>query len=107
MTAWLYLFCAGALEIVRALGLKHSDGFTRLWPSLGTLAAIALSFTLLAASLKSIPFGTAYAVWTGIGAAGAVVAGILLFDESADLARIACVLMIVAGTVGLRLVTTG
>jgi len=107
MTAWLFLFLAGALEIVWALGLRHSDGFTRLWPSLGTLAAIALSFMLLATSLKSIPFGTAYAVWTGIGAAGAVVIGIFLFDESADPVRITCVILIVMGTIGLKLVTPG
>jgi quaternary ammonium compound-resistance protein SugE len=96
---------AGVLEIVWALGLKYSDGFTQLWPSLLTLAAIAMSFALLGWSLKSVPFGTAYAVWTGIGAVGAAVAGIMLFGESADSARVACLVLIVAGTVGLRLVT--
>lgn len=105
MTAWLCLLLAGALEIVWAVGLKHSDGFTRFWPSLGTVLAIAMSFALLAMSLKSVPFGTAYAIWTGIGAAGAVIVGIIAFQESADVARLVCVFMIIAGTVGLKLVT--
>lgn len=87
------------------VGLKQSDGFTRFWPSLGTVLAIALSFGLLAVSLKSVPFGTAYAVWTGIGAAGTVIVGIVAFQEPADAARLACVIMIVAGVVGLKLVT--
>jgi quaternary ammonium compound-resistance protein SugE len=103
--AWLCLLGAGALEIVWALGLKYSHGFTRFWPSVITLAAIALSFALLGLSLKSVPFGTAYAVWTGIGAAGAVVLGICLFGEPADAVRIGCVVLIVAGIVGLRLVS--
>jgi quaternary ammonium compound-resistance protein SugE len=103
--AWFSLFMAGVLEIVWALGLKYSDGFTRLWPSVITLAAIAMSFALLGMSLKSVPFGTAYAIWTGIGAAGAAVAGMMLFGESADWARVGCLLLIVVGTVGLRLVT--
>jgi quaternary ammonium compound-resistance protein SugE len=102
---WLSLLMAGVLEIVWALGLKYSDGFTRLWPSLLTLAAIAMSFALLGLSLKSVPFGTAYAVWTGIGSVGAAVTGIMLFGESADWARVTCLVLIVAGTVGLRLVT--
>jgi quaternary ammonium compound-resistance protein SugE len=101
--AWLYLLLAGALEILWALGLKQSDGFTRLWPSLGTLAAIALSFALLALALKSVPFGTAYAVWTGIGAAGTAILGIVLFGESADAMRLVCLGLIVAGIVGLKL----
>jgi quaternary ammonium compound-resistance protein SugE len=103
--AWLSLLLAGALEIVWALGLKYSHGFTRLWPSVITLGAIALSFAMLSLSLKSVPFGTAYAVWTGIGAAGAAIAGMWLFGESADLPRVCCLVLIVAGTVGLRLVT--
>ena len=103
--AWLSLFLAGILEIVWALGLKYSHGFTRFWPSVGTLVAIALSFTLLSLSLRSVPFGTAYAIWTGIGAAGAAIAGMCLFGESSDAARLCCLAMIVAGTVGLRLVT--
>lgn len=79
MTAWLCLLLAGALEIAWAVGLKQSDDFTRFWPSLATVLAIALSFSLLAVSLKSVPFGTAYAVWTGIGAAGTVIVGIVAF----------------------------
>jgi quaternary ammonium compound-resistance protein SugE len=105
MTAWLCLLLAGALEIIWALGLKQSDGFTRLWPSLGTLGAIALSFALLAVSLKSVPFGTAYAIWTGIGAAGTVTLGIFMFGEPADAARLLCIALIVTGIVGLKLVT--
>jgi quaternary ammonium compound-resistance protein SugE len=105
MSAWLCLLFAGLLEIVWAVGLKHSDGFTRFWPSVGTVLAIALSFTLLAISLKSVPFGTAYAIWTGIGAAGAVIVGIVAFQEPADAARLVCVSMIIAGTIGLKLVT--
>ena len=103
--AWLSLFMAGALEIIWALGLKYSNGFTRFWPSVVTLLAIAMSFVLLGLSLRSVPFGTAYAIWTGIGAAGAAIAGMSLFGESADLARVCCVALIVVGTIGLKLVT--
>jgi quaternary ammonium compound-resistance protein SugE len=107
MTAWLALLLAGLLEVIWAFGLKYSDGFTRLWPSVGTIAAIGLSFALLALSLKSVPFGTAYAVWTGIGAAGTACVGILVFGESADLARLTCVTLIVAGTIGLKFAEPG
>ena len=103
--AWLALFMAGALEIIWALGMKYSDGFTRFWPSAVTVLAVVMSFACLGLSLKAVPFGTAYAVWTGIGAAGAAFAGILLFNESADWGRIACMILIVAGTIGLRFVT--
>ena len=103
MTAWLALLGAGLLEITWALGLKYSDGFTRFWPSALTLIAIALSFTLMALALRSLPFGTAYAVWTGIGAAGSIIAGMLLFRESADPMRIICLSLIVAGMIGLKL----
>jgi quaternary ammonium compound-resistance protein SugE len=103
--AWFALLLAGVLEIIWVLGLKYSQGFTRFWPSVITIAAIVLSFALLGVSLKSVPFGTAYAVWTGIGAAGGALIGILLFGESADAARVGCLLLIVAGTIGLRLVT--
>lgn len=103
MTAWLALVLAGLLEIIWALGLKYTDGFTRLWPSIGTVIAITLSFALLAASLRSVPFGTAYAVWTGIGAAGTATIGIFAFGESADIARLVCLSLIVAGTIGLKL----
>lgn len=106
-TAWLALLLAGAFEIIWALGLKYSHGFTRLGPSLVTLAAIALSFALLSLSLRAVPFGTAYAIWTGIGAIGAAIAGIWLFGEPADLARVCCLALIVIGVIGLRLVTPG
>lgn len=101
--AWVYLFVAGLLEIVWAIGLKYTEGFTRLWPSVGVLVAAWASFWLLAQALKTIPVGTGYAIWVGIGAVGAAVLGMVLFDEPATLARIACILLIVAGIVGLKL----
>ena len=103
MSAWLALLGAGLLEVGWALGLKYSDGFTRFWPSALTLAAILMSFALMALALRSLPFGTAYAVWTGIGAAGSIIAGMLLFRESADPMRIICLSLIVAGMIGLKL----
>jgi quaternary ammonium compound-resistance protein SugE len=103
VSAWLALLAAGLLEIGWAIGLKYSDGLTRFWPTTVTVLAIILSFALMAVALKSLPFGTAYAVWTGIGAAGSIVAGILLFSESADPIRILCLTLIVAGMVGLKL----
>lgn len=101
--AWLALFVAGLLEIGWAIGLKYTEGFTRLWPSLGTLAAMAISFGLLSYALKSLPVGTAYAVWTGVGAVGTATLGILLLGDPATLPRILCILMIVAGIAGLKL----
>lgn len=101
--AWIYLVLAGLFEIVWATGLKYTDGFTRLWPSVGTLAAMAVSIVLLAASVRSLPIGTAYAIWTGIGAVGAVAVGIVLFGEPATLPRLACVALIVVGIIGLKL----
>jgi len=101
--AWIYLTIAGVFEIAWAIGLKYTDGFTRLWPSAGTVAAMIVSFLFLAESLKTIPVGTAYAVWTGIGAAGTAVLGILLLGEARDLVRILCILVIVGGIVGLKL----
>ena len=101
--AWMYLVIAGLFEIAWAIGLKYTEGFTRLWPSAGTVAAMIVSFLFLAESLKSIPVGTGYAVWTGIGAAGTAVMGIILFDESRDLVRILCILTIVAAIAGLKL----
>ena len=103
MSAWLALLAAGLLEIAWALGLKYSDGLTRFWPSAATLAAIALSFAMMAVALKSLPFGTAYAVWTGIGAVGSIVVGMLVYSESADPFRLLCLTLIVAGIVGLKL----
>ena len=103
MSPWLALFAAGLFEIAWALGLKYSDGLTRFWPTVATVAAIALSFALMALALRSLPFGTAYAVWTGIGAAGSIIVGMLVYSESADPVRILCLTLIVAGTVGLKL----
>ncbi|MEO6839770.1 MAG: multidrug efflux SMR transporter [Bradyrhizobium sp.] len=103
MSAWLALLAAGLLEIAWALGLKYSDGLTKFWPTALTLMAIALSFGLMALALRSLPFGTAYAVWTGIGAAGSIIVGMLVFSESTDPVRIFCLTLIVAGMVGLKL----
>lgn len=100
---WIYLLGAGVLEIVWAIGLKYTQGWTRLWPSLGTGLAMAASFFLLARAIQVIPMGTAYAVWTGIGAAGIAIIGMLFFGESASPLRILCVALIVAGIVGLKL----
>jgi quaternary ammonium compound-resistance protein SugE len=103
VSAWLALFAAGLLEIAWAFGLKYSDGLTRFWPTVATLLAILFSFGLMAVALKSLPFGTAYAVWTGIGAVGSIIVGILVFSESADPVRMLCLTLIVAGMVGLKL----
>lgn len=100
---WVLLFVAGVFEVGFALGLKYSEGFSRLWPTLGMVAAGALSFYLLSTAMKSLPAGTAYAVWTGIGAAGTATVGILLLGESANTLRILSLALIVAGVVGLRL----
>jgi quaternary ammonium compound-resistance protein SugE len=103
VSAWLALLGAGLLEVGWALGLKYSDGLTRFWPTAATLVAIVLSFALMALALRSLPFGTAYAVWTGIGAVGSILVGMMLFSESADPVRIVCLTLIVAGMVGLKL----
>ena len=103
MSAWLALLAAGLLEVAWAFGLKYSDGLTRFWPTVATLVAIALSFGLMAIALRSLPFGTAYAVWTGIGAVGSIIVGMFLFSESTDPVRIVCLTLIVAGMVGLKL----
>ena len=100
--AWFYLIIAGVFEVVWATGLKYTEGFTRLWPSVGTAVAMAVSVWLLAVALKTIPIGTGYAVWTGIGAVGTALMGISLFDESRDALRILCILLIVAGIIGLK-----
>jgi quaternary ammonium compound-resistance protein SugE len=100
---WTSLIVAGLLEIGWAVGLKFTNGFTRLWPSVGTVVCMAASFFLLTLSLKSIPLGTAYAVWTGIGAAGAALLGMLLFGESREAARLVCIVLIVGGTAGLKI----
>ncbi len=102
-TAWIYLVIAGLLEIVWAVGLKSTEGFTKLWPSVFTLTFMLASFFLLSLAMKHLPVGTAYAVWTGIGAAGAAVIGMLFLGEPREIARIGCVLLIVSGVVGLKL----
>ena len=102
---WIYLFLAGALEIVWAVGLKYTDGFTRPVPSVITAAAIVASMAFLALALRAIPVGTGYAIWTGIGAVGTAILGIVLFAEPATAARLGCIGLIVAGIVGLKLVT--
>jgi quaternary ammonium compound-resistance protein SugE len=103
--AWFMLFLAGLMEIGWAIGLKYTEGFTRLVPSLLTLAAMAVSLALLGLVLKTLPIGTAYAVWTGIGAVGTAILGIVLFGDPATMARLACIGLIVAGIAGLKLVT--
>lgn len=103
MTAWIALLLAGAFEVAWAFGLKQTDGFTQFWPSVGTFLAIALSFVLLGVSLKAIPFGTAYAVWAGIGVAGTATLGIVAFGEPADAARLLSLALIAAGIIGLKL----
>ena len=106
MTAWTALLLAGTLEIIWAFGLKQTEGFARFWPSVGTLAAMALSFVFFAIALKSIPFGTAYAVWCGMGVAGTVIVGILALGEPATAIRLLCVGLIAAGIIGLKLAGT-
>jgi quaternary ammonium compound-resistance protein SugE len=103
--AWLYLVVAGVLEIVWAIGLKYTEGFTRLMPSVITIAAMIVSVWFLALALRTIPVGTGYAVWTGIGAVGTAILGIALLGEPATAARLACIGLIVAGIVGLKLVS--
>ena len=103
--AWIVLVVAGLFEVCWAIGLKYTDGFSRLWPSVGTVGAMIVSIVLLGWAMRSLPVGTAYAVWTGIGAVGTVLLGIVLFDEPATVARLLCVSLIVAGIVGLKLVT--
>lgn len=100
---WFLLVIAGLFEVGWAVGLKYTQGFTRLWPTVGTVAAMAVSIGLLGWAIRTIPVGTAYAVWTGIGAVGTVLLGIVLFREPATAARLACVALILAGIVGLKL----
>ena len=101
--AWLLLFVAGLLEVAWAIGLKYTEGFTRPVPTVLTVAAMVLSVGLLGLAMRTLPVGTAYAVWTGIGALGTVILGIVLFGEPATVARLLCVGLILAGIVGLKL----
>jgi quaternary ammonium compound-resistance protein SugE len=103
--AWWMLVLAGVLEIGWAVGLKYTEGFSRLWPSVATVFCMIFSFVLLSSALKSIPVGTAYAVWTGIGAAGTAVVGMLALGESKDPLRLLCLFLIVTGVVGLKMIS--
>ena len=101
--AWINLAIAGILEVLWAVSLKYTEGFSKLWPNLFTVVGMVASFYFLAQALKVIPVGTGYAIWTGIGAAGTAILGIILFGESAAPARLACITVIVAGIIGLKL----
>lgn len=103
--AWVILFVAGLCEVAWAIGLKYTEGFTRFWPTVGTVAAMIVSIWLLGIAMKTLPVGTAYSVWVGVGAVGTVVLGIVLFGEAANAARLISVALIVAGIVGLKLAT--
>ncbi len=102
--SWLLLLLAGLFEVAWAIGLKYTDGFSRPFPTLLTLIAMAVSVLLLAIAVKQLPLGTAYAVWTGIGAVGTVLMGIWLFNEPATLARVPCLLIIIVGILGLKFI---
>ncbi len=101
--AWLYLFIAGLLEIGWVIGLKYTEGFSKMVPSAMTIVAMIGSFYCLSLAVKALPLGTSYAIWTGIGTVGAMIAGIILFGESANLMRIGCALLIVSGIIGLKM----
>jgi len=101
--AWIYLFIAGLFEIGWAIGLKYTDGFTKPWPSVITITTMILSFYFLSSAVKTIPIGTAYAIWTGIGAVGTAILGIILFGESKEIIRIMFIMLIVIGIVGLKI----
>lgn len=103
--AWVILFVAGLFEVGWAIGLKYTEGFTRLWPTVGTVLAMMISLWLLGIAMKSLPVGTAYAVWVGVGAVGTVLLGIALLGEPANAARLVSVALIIAGIVGLKLAT--
>lgn len=101
--SWIVLFIAGLLEVGWAIGLKYTVGFTRLWPSVGTILAMVVSVLLLGFAMRQLPVGTAYAVWVGVGAVGTVILGIFLFGDSASPARLISVGLIIAGIIGLKL----
>ena len=104
--SWVYLFLAGLTEVAWAVGLKQTDGWSRFWPSVITAALMVVSFVFLSLALKTLPLGTAYAVWTGIGAVGTALIGIFFFGEPRDLLRVLCIALIVAGVAGLRIFST-
>jgi quaternary ammonium compound-resistance protein SugE len=104
--AWAVLIVAGLFEVAWAIGLKYTEGFTRLWPTVGTVAAMVVSLTLLGIAMKTLPVGTSYAVWVGVGAVGTAILGIVLLGESANAGRLFSLALIVAGIVGLKLATT-
>jgi len=101
--AWILLVLAGLFEVGWAIGLKYTDGFTRLWPTIGTVAAMGISLGLLGVAMKSLPVGTSYAVWVGVGAVGTAILGIVLLGEPASLGRVLSLGLIVAGIIGLKL----
>lgn len=103
MKSWIILLVAAGLEVAWAIGLKYTEGFSRLWPSLATVATMAASLYLLALAARELPIGTAYAVWTGIGAVGTALIGMLWLNEPATAARISCILLIVVGVAGLKI----
>lgn len=104
---WVWLIIAGLLEVAWAIGLKYTEGFSRLWPTVATVLLMLGSFWCLAQAVKVLPLGMSYAIWTGIGAVGTAIAGILLFKEPATAARLACIVLIVAGIAGLKLTLKG
>lgn len=104
--AWFTLTIAGLLEVIWAIGLKYSEGFTRFWPSVGTIIAMVLSVVLLSIAMRELPVGTAYAVWVGIGAVGTVILGIFLFNEPTSALRMISLTLIIAGIIGLKLAST-
>jgi len=104
--AWIFLLVAGVFEIVWAVSLKYTEGFTRLWPSIGTVVAMGISMLCISFALRTIPMGTAYAVWTGIGAAGTALIGIVFFGEAGGIGRLGCIALIIVGIAGLKLTAT-
>ncbi len=106
MKHWILLLVAAGLEVVWAVGLKYAEGFTKFWPSVATIAAMVASMYLLALAARVLPIGTAYAVWTGLGAVGTAALGMVLFNEPANAARLACIVLVVCGVVGLKVFST-
>jgi quaternary ammonium compound-resistance protein SugE len=105
MMAWALLFVAGLFEVGWAIGLKYTEGFTKFWPSFATLSTMSVSIFLLSQAIRTIPVGTGYAVWTGVGAVGTVIFGMVVLGESREIARMACLLLIIVGIIGLKIVS--